>query len=70
MQASVHRFDESDGSGSVLMDNGRELTFPASAFRTSGLLHLRVGQRVSVEVGAEGVSRLWITGVGSGQRIR
>ncbi|KNX37627.1 cold-shock protein [Luteipulveratus halotolerans] len=70
MQATVHTFDPDEGSGSVLMDNGRVLDFARAAFAASGLRHLRLGQRVSVEVGAQGVTRLWITGVGPGQRIR
>ncbi|AKU16346.1 cold-shock protein [Luteipulveratus mongoliensis] len=70
MQATVHTFDADEGSGSVLMDNGRALDFTRAAFQASGLRHLRLGQRVSVEVGAQGVTRLWITGVGPGQRIR
>ncbi|MDE9367839.1 hypothetical protein PZ938_19660 [Luteipulveratus sp. YIM 133132] len=70
MQATVHTFDAEDCSGSVLMDNGRALEFSRAAFLASGLRLLRPGQRVSVEVGAQGVTRLWITGVGPGQRIR
>lgn len=70
MQATVHRFDPDDGSGSVLTDNGRELPFAASVFAASRLRHLRVGQRVSIDVGPLGVRRLWIEGIGPGQRIR
>ena len=70
MQATVHTFEPDELSGSVLMDNGRVLDFSRTAFAASGLRHLRLGQRVSVEVGAQGVTRLWITGVGPGQRIR
>lgn len=69
MQATVYRFAD-DSSGSVLADNGRDLPFSSAVFRASGLRHLRPGQRVSVEVGAEGISRLWIVGVGPGQPIR
>ena len=71
MQATVHTFDLDTASGSVLMDNGRELRFGQTAFVASGLRHLRPGQRVSVEIGSDGgVSRLWIVGIGAGQIIR
>ncbi|BDZ58717.1 cold shock CspA family protein [Barrientosiimonas humi] len=71
MQATVHTFDLDTASGSVLMDNGRELRFGQTAFAASGLRHLRPGQRVSVEIGSDGgVSRLWIVGIGAGQIIR
>lgn len=70
MQASVHTFDEATGSGAVLTDNGRLLTFDAATFAASSLRHLRVGQRVSIEVGTAGLSRIWVAGIGRGQRIR
>ncbi len=49
MQGSVHRFDPSTGSGSVLLDDGTELPFDAEAFHRSGLRLLRVGQRLTIE---------------------
>lgn len=70
MQATVHRFDYDTASGSVLTDNGREIDFGAAAFANTALLHLRPGQRVNIEVGASGISRIWIEGIGPGQRIR
>jgi cold shock CspA family protein len=70
MQATVHTFDETTGSGTVLTDNGRLLTVDPSTFAASRLRHLRLGQRVSIEVDGAGVSRLWIEGIGPGQRIR
>ena len=70
MQASVHRFDPLTGEGSVLLDDGRELTFDAAVFDASGLRHLRPGQRVSVEVGGDRLTRLWIVGIGAGEPIR
>jgi cold shock CspA family protein len=76
MQASVHSFDHTTGSGSVLLDSGRLLPFDEQVFAASGLRHLRLGQRVSVEVRPEDpettgahLTRLWIVGVGVGQRI-
>lgn len=69
MQATVHRYDDENGTGEVLTDNGRVLAFSAEVFAASGLRLLRIGQRLSIEVGGEGVSRLWLTGIGAGQKI-
>ncbi len=74
MQGSVHRFDERTDEGTVLLDDGREQPFPAEVFRASALRHLRVGQRVSVEVDQDAagglVRKLWIVGIGDDQPIR
>ena len=71
MQASVHTVAE-DGSGTALLDDGRVVSFPAEVLRRSGLRHLRPGQRVSIVLGREPgvISRLWIVGIGQGERIR
>lgn len=76
MQATVHRFDPEQGSGVVLLDTGRALPFDPEVFAGSELRHLRLGQRVSVEVTpadaedpAARVRRLWIVGIGTGQPI-
>ncbi len=77
MQASVHSFDYDDGSGVVLLDTGRALPFSGEVFAGSELRHLRLGQRVSIEVTpadpedpSARVQRLWIVGIGAGQAIR
>jgi len=71
VQASIHTFDEADGSGTALLDDGREVSFPAEVFARSSLRHLRLGQRVSIVLGASGaVTRLWIVGIGADQPIR
>jgi 2-phospho-L-lactate/phosphoenolpyruvate guanylyltransferase len=49
VQGTVATFDESAHHGSLLLDDGTRLAFPASAFDASGLRLLRVGQRVRVE---------------------
>lgn len=70
MQATIHTYDDATGAGSVVTDSGRSLPFTAAAFRTSGLRTTRPGQRINIEVSADGISRMWIVGVGPGQRIR
>jgi len=69
MQASVHTFDEETGAGTVVLDDGRQRLFPAEVFAGSGLRHLRVGQRVSIDVHGETVTRLWVVGIGDGEPI-
>ncbi len=71
VQASIHRIDD-DGSGSALLDDGVEVSVPAGAAVASGLLHLRVGQRVSVELDPDGrvATRVWVVGIGPGEDIR
>ncbi len=49
MQGTVATFDERTGAGSVLLDDGAELRFPARAFAASGLRLLRLGQRVRLD---------------------
>lgn len=77
MQATVHRFEPEEGAGMVLLDTGRALPFSAEVFAGSELRHLRLGQRVSIEVTptdpeepAARVQRLWIVGIGADQPIR
>jgi 2-phospho-L-lactate guanylyltransferase len=54
VQGTVSEFDDGDGSGAVLLDDGARVAFPAPAFAASGLRLLRVGQRVRVERGDDG----------------
>jgi cold shock CspA family protein len=56
VQGSVHRFDPETGAGSVLLDDGTEVPFDGSAFELSGLRHLRVGQRLSLETDGDGAA--------------
>ena len=69
MQASIHTFSE-DGSGSALLDDGRVVSWPGEVFAHSALRHVRVGQRVSVDLDGPAVTRLWIVGIGEGEVIR
>jgi 2-phospho-L-lactate guanylyltransferase len=53
VQATVRSFDPATQSGSVLLDDGLELTFDRPAFRAGGLRLLRSGQRVRIRVDGE-----------------
>ncbi|MGO4598040.1 2-phospho-L-lactate guanylyltransferase [Terrabacter sp. 2RAF25] len=70
MQATVHRFDPDTHTGSVLRDDGVQLSFEAPAFEASGLRLLRTGQRLTVDVVDDVVVAMRIVGVGAGQPIR
>jgi 2-phospho-L-lactate guanylyltransferase len=54
MQATVFDFDERDGSGTLVLDNGERLAFGPAAFAASGLRLLRPGQRVRLTMSSEG----------------
>ncbi|MGG2458935.1 hypothetical protein ACO0M4_03755 [Streptomyces sp. RGM 3693] len=57
MQATAYTYDETTRSGSVLLDDGTPLPFDAAAFDAGGLLLLRPGQRVRIEVTGESDAR-------------
>jgi 2-phospho-L-lactate guanylyltransferase len=48
MQGTVASFDENTGAGTVVLDDGTTVPFPAAAFAASGLRLLRTGQRVGL----------------------
>ena len=54
MQGTVAFFDERERRGSLLLDDGTTVDFPAAAFAASGLRLLRLGQRVRIERGDGG----------------
>ena len=49
VQGTVATFDAQARSGTLLLDDGTELAFPAEAFDASGLRLLRLGQRVRLD---------------------
>ncbi len=53
-QGTVATFDEATGAGTVLLDDGTSLPFPAAAFASSGLRLLRLGQRVRLDRDSSG----------------
>ncbi|HKT05701.1 MAG TPA: cold-shock protein [Rugosimonospora sp.] len=57
-QGTVASFDPQDRSGTVLLDDGRQVAFDAPAFDASGLRLLRLGQRVRLEWRAGHISAL------------
>ena len=54
MQATVARFDAKSVSGDVVTDDGLVLPFGEEAFGTSGLRHVRPGQRLTVTLEGHG----------------
>jgi cold shock CspA family protein len=65
MQGTVATYDPETHAGTLLLDDGTHLAFPAEAFFRSGLRLLRLGQRVTVETAADGtVSQLRLHGIG------
>ncbi|SCL34036.1 Cold shock protein, CspA family [Micromonospora pallida] len=54
MQGTVATFDGTTRTGTLLLDDGTELSFPARAFDASGLRLLRLGQRVRIDRDATG----------------
>ena len=64
MQGTVATFDPESHTGTLLLDDGTELPFPAGAFARSGLRLLRLGQRVRIEADAAGaVAGVWLPGI-------
>jgi 2-phospho-L-lactate guanylyltransferase len=59
MQGTVATFDPHTHTGTLLLDDGSELSFDTAAFRRSGLRLLHQGQRLVVESDPAGV----VTGV-------
>jgi cold shock CspA family protein len=49
-QGTVKHFDIETHTGTVLLDNQEELPFDAKTFEASGLIELRLGQRVRFEI--------------------
>jgi 2-phospho-L-lactate guanylyltransferase len=67
MQGTIATFDAETHSGTLLLDDGSELAFPADAFDRSGLRLLRLGQRVVIETSPAGtVEQLRLPGIGPG----
>jgi cold shock CspA family protein len=56
-QGTVKHFDVETGTGTILLDNQDELPIDAEAFAASGLLELRLGQRVRFEIDSSGEVR-------------
>jgi 2-phospho-L-lactate guanylyltransferase len=54
-QGTVATFDATTRTGTLLLDDGVEVSFPAAAFDASGLRHLRLGQRVRLDRDPAGI---------------
>ena len=59
-QGTVKHFDIATSTGTILLDNQEELPLDGDTFAESGLLELRLGQRVRFE----------LEGSGDEQRVR
>jgi 2-phospho-L-lactate guanylyltransferase len=72
VQATIHRAPGADEPGAALLDDGVEVVVPTAAVEGSGLRHLRVGQRVTLELEEDGrtAARVWLVGIGPGETIR
>lgn len=57
MQGTVSAFDAQTHTGTVLLDDGSEVPFTATAFAASGLHTLRLGQRLRLELEGTGTNR-------------
>jgi cold shock CspA family protein len=49
VQGTVATYDPETRSGTLLLDDGTEMAYPAEAFAASGLRLLRLGQRVRID---------------------
>jgi cold shock CspA family protein len=56
-QGTVKYFDINTHTGTVLLDNQEELPVDHETFAASGLLELRLGQRVRFEIEGSGDER-------------
>jgi cold shock CspA family protein len=57
MQGTVATYDPDTRSGTLLLDDGTEVAYPAEAFAVSGLRLLRLGQRVRIDRDDSGLVR-------------
>lgn len=55
LQGTVATFDAETHAGTVLLDNGAQVSFSDASFAASGLRLLRPGQRVRLERDEKGV---------------
>ena len=56
-QGTVKHFDLQTRTGTILLDNQEELPVPAETFAATGLLELRLGQRMRFEIEGTGDER-------------
>ena len=57
-QGTARVFDPTTRAGTVLLDDGTEVAFEASAFDAGGLRLLRIGQRVKMSMDEGRISAL------------
>jgi cold shock CspA family protein len=54
MQGTVKEFDEETRTGSLLLDDGTEVSIDAASTKDSEVRSLRIGQRVDFDVARDG----------------
>ncbi len=62
MQATVRTFSPASRSGTLLLDDGTQVPFDATAFAAGGFRLLRSGQRVLISVEESRVTRVGLPG--------
>ncbi len=70
MQATVFSYDPDTLATEVVTDSGVGHEVAPMVVAASGLRLLRPGQRVSIVLEDERVTRLWIVGIGEGEPVR
>lgn len=61
MQGTVKDFDAATRTGSVLLDDGTELSFDQAAFDKGGLRLLRFGQRVNLATDQDKITAITLS---------
>jgi cold shock CspA family protein len=62
MQATVRTFSPGTRSGTLLLDDGTQVPFDATAFAAGGYRLLRLGQRVGVGIKNGRITRVGLPG--------
>jgi cold shock CspA family protein len=57
-QGTIKEYHPASHTGSLLLDDGSEITIDAISARDSGLRFLRIGQRVKFDIAEEDGARL------------
>lgn len=71
----MHHYESLTGAGSIILDSGKVVPWADTALESGGLRHLRVGQRVHINVDRADtedpqavVTQVWIHGISATSR--